>query len=257
MSNSGDIRERILSAGLDLARDGQIGLGVDVRLPAAAQRAGVSTATAYKIWGGNPRSADGPASEKFRRDVAAHALREIRRHTFGDMDQTAQFIRSMQSPLDETIRILSEIDLNLTDAHRKDMCISYALLGAAANDETLRAVAAERYEQGQADFAKLFRTVLDSLGLKMRHPYSEDNLALALGSLADGFILRSLLDPDVAHFRIERPTGRDGKSVQWYLYGCAAEGIVLAMTEVADPATPAARSTTPRHLEASMGAPQK
>ena len=65
----------------------------------------------------------------------------------------------------------------------------------------------------------------------MREDYTVDHLALALGSLADGFILRSLLDEEAACTRVVRYTGRDGEPVDWYLYGCAAEGIVKAMTE--------------------------
>jgi hypothetical protein len=216
-----DSRRKILQAGLELTREGEVAVGVTVRLQDAAQRAALTTGAAYKVWA---------TQQDFRRDLAIYALEEVGRTTPERVEAAGEALVAVQASMHEFVRVLSAVDFE-SFLEADDIRLNYVLIGAATRDKDLADAARAIYEEQNGWFIELYQALLDYHQRKMRTDYEITDLATALSATADGFILQTLFQPDVTGKKISRPTGPGGETRDWYLFACVVEAVIEHFTE--------------------------
>jgi AcrR family transcriptional regulator len=216
-----DSRLKILRAGLARARRDKVTVALDVSLQAAAEDAGLTTGTAYKIWS---------SQAAYRSELAQFALQEVGRNTPQTLEVASTALVATKASQSEVIRILSQVDLDAF-LNNPDIRLNYLLMGAAAMNETLAAAAAEIYDTQNAALEELYVRLFDHFNLELRPEYNIADLALALTSIADGFILGSLIRGDVGERRIMRQPTPDTPPQDWYLFSCVIESVVAGFTQ--------------------------
>ena len=80
------------------------------------------------------------------------------------------------------------------------------------------------------DTAELYTAVLDYLGFRLKAPLTMAQGAAAIQALAEGSGLREMVDGQ-ARQTIMLPTGRDGRSEEWTVFGMGLHTLVRGFIE--------------------------
>lgn len=94
---------------------------------------------------------------------------------------------------------------------------------ALARNPRVRAALKRSYDEFAAEVDRRWQALLDSFGLRVRAPYSIDDLATAITATLEGFAMRSRVDPD----RLRDPFGEAG----WSLVSRTVTAIFTQFTE--------------------------
>jgi ADP-ribose pyrophosphatase YjhB (NUDIX family) len=97
------------------------------------------------------------------------------------------------------------------------------------------------YEEVTNQWGEAYGSMLAFFGLRLRSPMTLRQLTVAAGALAEGCALRDRVDPESMR-RILRPTGPDGETEEWTLFGIGLESLAALFLE-ADPAWEFAKVT--------------
>lgn len=219
-----ETRELLVNTAVEMLHEQGAYIGVThVKMSDVVQRAGLTTGAAYRIW---------ESQDDFHREVAVAA---VRWRPVGSIDDTVMAIKDAVEgglPVGETIRLASAANLRTLPDDAADL-VSLTLRMAAPADDELAAASRQRHELAMEDFSALYAALLDVYRLRVRAPYTLRHLALALAALSEGFSIQGLSDVD--HPVVERGDVEPGVGAQWTLFGCAAEGIIRALTEPVPP----------------------
>lgn len=218
-----DSRRKILEAGLELARRGDVVVALPVRLQDAAKAAGLTTGAAYKVW-------DNQAD--FQQALGRYVLGEVGRTSVDRLAAAADALIATGAPLDEFIRVLSKVDFE-TFRDDKDIRLNYVLTGAAARDPNLASAARGIYAEQNGQLSQMYELLLAFHQRKMRPEYQLEDLASVLSVTADGFLLQTMFRGDTVDRTISRTTGPHGDLREWHLFACVVQAIVEGFTEPA------------------------
>jgi len=220
-------KQRYLDAGVELLRIQGPGIvASDIRIADVAERVGVSPAAVYKLW------SEQGGQEQFRRDLARHAYRTIPRNQItGEVARAAELAIDLDSSFAELVRVCADTDLRSLTGTPDSMAVLYALYAAAYHDESLVDDARESLFANIDQFVPLYDAVLEHFGMRIRAGWTSYDLGLALEALADGFVMRHLLDPDGALRSAELTIGAGEPTRQWSLFAFAVYGIVANFVE--------------------------
>ena len=128
----------------------------------------------------------------------------------------------------------------------------WALIMAGSDTEGNRPIAEalrRGYEEVTNEWGEAYGSMLAFFGLRLRSPMTLRQLTVAAGALAEGCALRDRVDPESMR-RILRPTGPDGETEEWTLFGIGLESLAVLFLE-ADPAWELAKVTDAPHQHAS------
>jgi hypothetical protein len=193
---------------------------VRAEAPAASELgsdvAPITTGAIYQVWA---------TQAEFQADLLFH-IAELDAVPGPVIDEVAGLVDhavAQGRPLDET---LTET-IGRSFEHTRDSAIFYASLGFYLRSGNARV--REVLGHGDDAFAKAIRpvwqAVLDGYRLRMRDPYTVDDLAVSVGATIEGFVLQWKRQPD----RTADPYGREGES----LLTRVVQMIVDQMTEPA------------------------
>jgi len=93
----------------------------------------------------------------------------------------------------------------------------------------IRQALIDGYEISTDQWAELYRTMADYLGLRLRTPFTLRQFTVSVGALVEGCALRDGARRDTA--AILRPTGPDGRMQEWTLFGVGLEALALQYLE--------------------------
>ena len=96
--------------------------------------------------------------------------------------------------------------------------------------ERLKEALLKSYESIMRDTAELYTAVLDYLGFRVKAPLTMTQGAAAIQALAEGSGLREMVDEQPRQ-TIRLPTGIDGQSEEWTIFGMALHTLVRGFIE--------------------------
>lgn len=204
-------------------------VGLDqVRLAEVADAAGRTTGAAYHIWGSRDDEPYGGGQARFHLELARKAVETI------GVDHSAALAvvaEHPDTPLHELVRLGAARVLDTFTDPDVGWDVVLGLLAAVRSTPELAEPHRSAFGELTASYNTLFETAFESLGVRVRPPFTVEHLSVSLIALADGFGIRVMVDPDAVPTDIERPTGRGGKPQPWHLFACAAAGLFDYFTE--------------------------
>lgn len=244
---SDEMRRRIIEAGLAELQERGLRPGVGhIRLTEVTERAEVSLAIAYRIWGGS-RTRDGlGGQDRFHRDLVAEAFRTLLTDYPAAFGGEAAQLLTVDAPIEELIRVTAATLYETLSGDGTNVGIVLGLYGATLNDPELSAVATTAHEQAIDDFTGIVGWILDRYGREMADGLSVRDLVVAVTALAAGFLVRHRVEPGIALRPVPGPGSPPPRS-EWTLFGLCIWALVDRFTRpAARPAEPVTRAARPR-----------
>jgi len=200
------------------------------------QVAGITTGAIYQVW---------PTQGEFQADLLFH-LAELDAASGSAMGQVAGIVAAAVAgswPVEAALAAMIEVSF----AHTRASGIFYASLGfyLRSGNDRVREVLRHGDDDFIAAIGPVWQALLDGYGLRMRAPYTRDDLSISIGAVLEGFALQWKRQPE----RTRDPLGEDGCS----LPGRLAAMIFSQMTEPAIAAGPPGQSGLSRALVVFSG----
>jgi len=239
------MRRRIIEAGLAELQERGLRPGVGhIRLTEVTERAEVSLAIAYRIWGGS-RTRDGlGGQDRFHRDLVAEAFRALLTDYPTAVAGEAAQVLAADAPIEDLIRVTAATLYRALSGDGTNIGIVLGLYGSTLSDPELSAVAATAHEQAVDDFTGIVGWILDRYGREMADGLSVRDLVVAITALAAGFLIRHGVEPGIALRPVPGP-GSPSSGSGWTLFGFCTWALVDRFTRPAvhlvEPVTHAAR----------------
>ena len=191
-----------------------------VTLVDVAKAAGRTTGSAYQLW---------KTQEEFHRALACFTLRDT---TYSDTTVLLEVVGehlTKGSPLPLLLRDVAHAYLDAMSASREFFVFSH-FWAVAIDEPEVSASMAESYAVFQALNVQLIEVILENYAREMCPQVSVDDLAVALGALAEGYVLRHRVTPDAVTRTIVRREYPKAYRNGWSSYSCAVESVVYAFT---------------------------
>jgi AcrR family transcriptional regulator len=242
-----EVRNRLHEAARESLRQHGITSGLDaITLDACIAEAEVPRGSAYRLFhvdGLSPQDA-------FRREVALTLLRELPARlgldaTQHDYERLYEDAREQLAIADDAERARLARDMIRVSANENfrrldgnSNWLIYSALRTAAvsrfDDPELREAVLEGEEFFVRRYAGMYKMIADSVGLRIREPYTYQEFAICAYALDEGIAGR--ISSSFRRYDIFRPTGPNGEDEPWSLFAIAFEALVLQFFEFDVPA---------------------
>lgn len=174
----------------------------------------ITTGAIYQVW---------PSQADFQADLLFH-IADVDAVVTPDAESVEEQLRrarAEQTPPAETIRASIEESFAATTSSATTYIVFsfYAL----AHNPRVRAALKRSYDEFAAEVDRRWQALLASFGLRVRAPYTIDDLATAITATLEGFAMRSRVDPE----RLRDPFGEPG----WSLVSRTVTAIFTQFTE--------------------------
>lgn len=182
-----------------------------------------TTGAFYNIW---------PSQADFRRALLDHLLSPDRlqgdRTLTGPMDAAA---RGPAVDVHETVRVSTNLNF---DRLKDDpgFRLQHALWTQAGTDPEVRERLRTFYATLSERLVPRYAVLLQRSGLRLRPPFTEETMAVAIAALMEGLCMRWAIDPGSIPDDLGAPPGAPSSPDQrWSMFGALVHVLVTGMTE--------------------------
>lgn len=174
----------------------------------------ITTGAIYQVW---------PSQADFQADLLFHIAEvdAVVTPDAGSVDEQIRRARADRTPAAEIVRDNIEESFAATISSAATYIV-FSFYALAANPR-VRAALKRSYDEFAAEVDRRWQALLTGFGLRVRAPYTIDDLATAITATLEGFAMRSRVDPD----RLRDPFGEAG----WSLVSRTVAAIFTQFTE--------------------------
>ncbi len=222
--NTEETRALLLATGRRLLVERGIPVEVkSVSLVDVAKAAGRTTGSAYQLW---------KTQEAFHRELASFSLRDTAYADASLMIEVVTRHLENQSPLPLLLRDVANTYLDSVLQSREFFVFSH-FWAVAIDEPDIRTAMAESYATYQRLNKHLMEVVLHTYGRSLKPHLTIDDLAVAVGALFEGYVLRYKISPELAEKNIVRMEYPTAYRTGWNSFGCAVEALAMQFTQEA------------------------
>ncbi len=190
----------------------------NISLVEVAERLQRTTGAAYNIW---------PSQVDFHRELAELVCRETAWSDLTNFQDVIDTALSEQVSWRELARRYANAYLERIGSQREFFTFIH-FVAVALDEPSVANSLREGYDAYQRDNLAQFEGLALLYELEVAPPYSLQDLVAVLGALAEGFLIRSLIDPSSMHQTFDRPDLLDAPQ-GWTLFAAAFEMTLTSM----------------------------
>jgi AcrR family transcriptional regulator len=211
--------ERLLEAGRKMVLKHGMSSTLPVRISDVVASVGQTTGAAYQLW---------PSQEKFQRALADYLLES----TFWVEPRTV--IDGIRARLDQDSISFSATIRDICGAlmgclvGQPEYYVHLHFWAVAFHEADMREAMRRGYERFHGEFTALYDAVFEKYAVRLREPYTMDDLATTITAIAEGFAIRSLVDAQRAGILLN--VVDVAGEPRWDLYTSAVEAVVIGFT---------------------------
>ncbi|MFN0282112.1 MAG: TetR/AcrR family transcriptional regulator [Kineosporiaceae bacterium] len=191
-------RLELLAAGAQLLREQPVGAVFNqVTATEVARRAGRTIGAFYHHW---------HDQDSYRRELLAYVLAPER----VPAEETAEAVAGSleeRLPADEVIRRNARANLVL-GMHHPAFALSIAMWAQARSDDAVRGLLRRQYQDVTDTLVPMYAALLETYGWAPRPPFTVELIAVMTRALAEGLVLRAVVDPAAVPLALPDERGR-------------------------------------------------
>jgi AcrR family transcriptional regulator len=215
-----ETRKLLIDTGIGLLHERGVSVSVThIRLTEVVKLAGMTTGAAYRCW---------ENQGAYHRDLAVAAAQWRDRGSVADTVDSIEGLVRSGAPIAEVLRVAADANL-YTYPEDIPFLTTIALRTCAPADPAVAAAGRAHLTSAVDAFAGLYESLLQVYGRRVREPYTIRDVTRALAALSEGFALQAVVGD--GHVRVTRKDIEPGVGDDWSLFGCAAEAIIMRLTE--------------------------
>jgi len=215
-----ETRKLLLDTGIELLHQRGVSVSVThIRLTEVVAEAGLTTGAAYRCW---------ENQGAYHRDLAVAAVLWRDRGSVSDTVEAVEGLLADGAPMAEVLRVAADANL-YSFPEDIPFLTTIALRTCAPADPAVAAAGREHLHSAVDAFEGLWASLLAAYGRRVAAPYTLRDVTVALAALSEGFSLQAITGEPKA--RVTRTDVADGVKDDWSLFACAAEAIVMRLTE--------------------------
>jgi AcrR family transcriptional regulator len=195
-------RVELLAAGAGLLRDQPVGAVFNqVTATEVARRAGRTIGAFYHHW---------QDQDSYRRELLAYVLAPDRVPAGETAEGVARSVEDRLAP-DEVIRRNARANLVLGMQHPA-FALSIAMWAQARSDDLVRDLLRRQYHEVTRTLVPMYAALFEAYGWVPRPPFTIELFAATVRALAEGLVLRAVVDPAAVPLSLPDEQGRPATS---------------------------------------------
>ena len=219
---SAETRSALLEAGAALLREEPVGSVLSqLTARSIAQRAGRTTGAFFHQW---------RSQEAYQRDLLAYVLAPERIVSVTEAEQAILAgVRGSTDP----VALLEATSRETFQGMRTDPFVPlwHALWAKHGSDPYVHDLLRQHIDSVTAQVERVLDAVLTGSGRRLRPPFTLDTLAVAITAVAQGLVLRVVIEPERVPMA---PPGSPEDGAAWDLYATTVRTLFEAYTEPAE-----------------------